>query len=204
MSKTGPLLNSSVTTNVMISRKDAEGFPGLSVSSIDKDTIPELQYSVVAARRVTDGKTGGSAPQTVVTTKQEPEHFVIGVAHGPGHAAENPNYRQLAIVTHGPASVHAAVVKTDANERLAPGMLLYPMFVGGAWRLATEKYAILNMTTAQRNALQDAKNKIERASGNADIFKQIIAAYYTILRPFAIVSEFRRGSDYVQIIIGTY
>lgn len=204
MSQTGPLINSSVTTNVLISRKDAESFPGMSVTSMDKDTIPELQYSVVASRRVTSGRTGGSAAQTVVTTKMEPEHFVIGVAHGPGHAAENPNYRQLAIVTHGPATVHAAVVKTTTDERLAPGMLLYPMFVNGAWRLATEKFAKGNMTAAQKDALLDAKAKISAADSGADVFREIMAAFYTILRPFAMVSEFRRGSEYVQIIIGTY
>lgn len=192
--KTGPLQNTQPTLNMLI--------PTGEVATYDKDPAG-LQYRPVATKRVDATTPRSNVPGMLVTTKLDAGHIPVGVAHGRGRVAANSNYHDIAVVTAGPATLQMGAVRRDKDELLVPGMLLYPISDGGAFCVATERWMKKAWGT-QSQAILAAAQSIGAATDAADAATKIIAAYHTVVQPFAMVVECKKNSEFVNVLLGTY
>lgn len=193
--KTNPLQNTQPTINVVINASE--------VREYDKDPRG-LQYRPVATKLVRPGQPTSGRAGMLVTTNFDAEHIPIGIADGRGRPAANSSFCDIAITTSGPASIITECVKTVTNETLVPQMLLYPHLEGGKLCLATENYMKANLG-GRKEGIKAAADQIGNAAGDAaKAAEAIISAYHSVVRPFGIVVEHKRNSDFVNIILGPY
>lgn len=193
--KTGPLQNTQPTLNMLISSSD--------VAVYDKSAAG-LQYRPVATKLVRADTARTNIPGMLVTTKFNSEHIAIGIAHGRGSVAANSNYNDIAVVTAGPGTIQMDAVKKDGDEVLVPGMLLYPISESGTLCVATERHLKKANWAAQSAAIVAAAANIGNSNDATSAATNIISAYHTLVKPFAMVVECKKGSSYVNVLLGPY